>query len=85
VDRFDKSHPVGAVNVGNRIAAFVDLRAGHSDEEHESFSAVLATLTRWTGRGPHRTYPNEAQRFYFRLLDVLNVVAAAYSTSVESE
>jgi hypothetical protein len=78
LDRFGKPHPVLIENVGNRIAAFVDERAGLSNEEHRLFIATLDTVTRWAGRGPHRIYPREARNFFIRLLDVLEVVATAY-------
>jgi len=80
-DRFGAKHDVKKENVGNRIAAFVDvrLRKGVSDEEHRLFIATLDTVNRWSGRGPHRIYdPLEGQIFFLRLLEVLARVSRAY-------
>jgi hypothetical protein len=78
LDRSGIPHPVRGENVGNLLAAFVDRRAGLSDEEHRLFIATLDTVTRGAGRGPHRIYASEAWAFFLRLLDVLDVVASAF-------
>lgn len=80
-DRFGNQHEVGDIQVGNRLAAFVDdrLRSHLSAEEHRLFVANLTTVTRWSARGPHRIYsPTESGRLFLRLLEVLNVIARAY-------
>jgi hypothetical protein len=80
-DRFGRLHEVEEGNVGNRLAAYVDRRFGKliSDEEHRLFIATLDTVVRWGARGPHRIYDDaEAERFFLRLIDVLDTVGRAY-------
>jgi len=80
-DRFGRCHQVEESNVGNRLAAYVDRRLGKviNDEEHRLFIATLDTVVRWGARGPHRIYDDaEAERFFLRLLDVLDTIGRAY-------
>jgi hypothetical protein len=80
-DRYGRMHEVGQGNVGNRLAAYVDRRFGKSisDEEHRLFIATLDTVVRWGARGPHHIYDDaEADQFFLRLLDVLDIVGKAY-------
>jgi hypothetical protein len=84
-DRFGRTHNVGKRNVGNRLAAFVDLhlRSKLSTQEHRLFAATLDTVSSWGGRGPHIIYhPIEAARFFIRLLEVLDVVSCAHRSSI---
>ena len=74
-------HKVGSQDTGNRLVAFVESSLGpeHSSEEHRLFIALLDTVKRFSGRGPHRIYnPEEANLYFLRVLEVMDHIARGY-------
>lgn len=74
-------HKVGPQDTGNRLIAFVEssLGAEHTSEEHRLFIALLDTVKRFSGRGPHRIYnPEESNLYFLRVLEVMDHIARGY-------
>lgn len=71
----------GPQDTGNRLIAFVEssLGAEHTSEEHRLFIALLDTVKRFSGRGPHRIYnPEEVNLYFLRVLEVMDHIARGY-------
>jgi hypothetical protein len=88
VDARGNPRPVEQANVGNRLIAYVEgwlgTGAGSKDQEADfrAFIAIIDTLNRWNGRGPHRIRDlEEGGRFLIRALETLDLVGLAHQTA----
>jgi hypothetical protein len=89
VDASGNKRPVEQSNVGNRLIAYVEAwlgtGSGSKDREAEfrAFVAVIDTLGRWNGRGPHRIRDlEEGGRFFIHALETLDRVGKAHRTAL---